>query len=80
MAERPLPSYDGDEPYVFVSYSHEDTGLVYPQVRWLQDYNDRTPDIHPGMGIQFLDIPEEVSTRLQTFVEQRDPLFYDQDE
>ena len=37
MAERPLPAYDGDEPYVFVSYSHEDDDLVYPEIRWLQD-------------------------------------------
>ena len=37
MADRPLPAYDGDEPYVFVSYSHEDDALVYPEIRWLQD-------------------------------------------
>ena len=37
MADRPLPAYDGDEPYIFVTYSHEDTDLVYPQIRWLQD-------------------------------------------
>jgi hypothetical protein len=37
MAERPLPAYDGDEAYVFVTYAHEDADLVYPQIRWLQD-------------------------------------------
>jgi len=37
MADSPLPAYDGDEPYVFVSYSHEDEELVYPEIRWLQD-------------------------------------------
>ena len=37
MAERPLPAFDGDEPYVFVSYSHEDDELVHPQIRWLQE-------------------------------------------
>lgn len=37
MADRPLPAYDGDEPYVFVSYSHEDADQVYPAIRWLQD-------------------------------------------
>lgn len=37
MAERPLSAYEGDEPYVFVAYSHEDSELVYPQIRWLQD-------------------------------------------
>ncbi len=38
MADRPLPAYDGEEPYVFVSYSHEDDDLVYPEIRWLQDH------------------------------------------
>lgn len=37
MADRPLSSYEGEEPYVFVAYSHEDSDLVYPQIRWLQD-------------------------------------------
>ena len=37
MAVGPLPAYEGDEPYIFVTYSHEDTDLVYPQIRWLQD-------------------------------------------
>ena len=33
MAKRPLPAYNGDEPYIFVTYSHEDSDLVYPQIR-----------------------------------------------
>ena len=37
MATRPLPAYEGDDPYVFITYAHEDADLVYPQVRWLQD-------------------------------------------
>jgi len=37
MSDKPLPAYDGDEPYIFVTYSHADTDLVYPQIRWLQD-------------------------------------------
>ncbi len=35
--KRPLPSYSGDEPYVFVSYSHADLDIVYPEICWLQD-------------------------------------------
>jgi len=37
MAHRPLPAYVGDEPYIFVTYSREDSDLAYPQIRWLQD-------------------------------------------
>ena len=33
----PLPAYEGTEPYVFVSYSHEDRDEVFGEIRWLQD-------------------------------------------
>ncbi|MEJ2130524.1 MAG: TIR domain-containing protein, partial [Gammaproteobacteria bacterium] len=36
MAERPFPAYRGDEPYVFVSYSHDDAHVVYPELLWLK--------------------------------------------
>lgn len=37
MAERPFPAYKGDQPYVFVSYAHEDAEAVYPEIQWLND-------------------------------------------
>ena len=37
MADRPLASYSGEEPFVFVSYGHDDAELVYPEMRWLQE-------------------------------------------
>jgi Tol biopolymer transport system component len=37
MTEQPLPAYDGVEPYIFVTYAHEDVELVYPHIRWLQE-------------------------------------------
>lgn len=33
----PFPAYRGGEPYVFVCYSHEDSGLVYPDLVALRD-------------------------------------------
>ena len=33
---RPFPAYKGDEPYVFVSYAHEDASLVYKELEWLK--------------------------------------------
>jgi TolB-like protein len=30
--DRPFPAYTGDEPYVFVSYSHDDAQAVYPEL------------------------------------------------
>ena len=35
--EKPFPAYQGDEPYVFVCYAHEDATLVYPEISWLRD-------------------------------------------
>jgi TolB-like protein/tetratricopeptide (TPR) repeat protein len=35
--EKPFPAYSGDEPYIFVCYSHDDIGVVYPEIGWLQE-------------------------------------------
>jgi len=35
--ERPFQAYKGDEPYVFVSYSHKDSPTVYPELTWLRE-------------------------------------------
>ncbi len=33
----PLPAYQGDQPYSFVCYAHEDSAVVFEEIRWLQD-------------------------------------------
>lgn len=35
--DRPFTAYEGDEPYVFVCYAHDDAKIVYPELRWLRD-------------------------------------------
>ena len=35
MAMRPS-AYKGDEPYVFISYAHDDSNLIYPIIGELQ--------------------------------------------
>jgi TolB-like protein len=35
--ERPFTAYSGEDPYIFVSYSHADAALVYPELKWLHD-------------------------------------------
>ena len=37
MGEKPFPSYEGDESYFFVSYSHEEADLVYPEMAWIRE-------------------------------------------
>ena len=35
--DKPLPTYKGDDSYVFVCYAHADQGVVKAEIRWLQD-------------------------------------------
>ncbi len=37
MAKESITAYQGDEPYIFVSYAHADDSLVYPEIQWLQN-------------------------------------------
>lgn len=48
---RPFPAYSGKDPYIFVSYAHADTDIVYPVLIWMKDqgYNVWYDEgIHPG--------------------------------
>jgi uncharacterized protein (TIGR02266 family) len=46
------------------------------QVRWTREWNDNTPEVYPGMGIQFLHVEEDGTESIRRFVEVRDPMFY----
>lgn len=49
--EAPPPAYDEWEPYSFVTYSHFDAALVYPEIRWLQSHGHQIyydEGIRPG--------------------------------
>ncbi|HLL55877.1 MAG TPA: TIGR02266 family protein, partial [Myxococcaceae bacterium] len=45
-------------------------------VRWTREVNDRTPDIFPGVGVQFTDLPTEAAAAIRSFVSEREPLFF----
>lgn len=45
-------------------------------VRWLREPNDHTPDLMPGMGVQFQDLQPEVASLISDFVRKREPLFF----
>ncbi|SEU21447.1 TIGR02266 family protein [Stigmatella erecta] len=51
---------------------HKVSGVV----RWLREPNDHMPDLMPGMGVQFQDVPPEVASAISSFMAQREPLFY----
>jgi uncharacterized protein (TIGR02266 family) len=50
---------------------------VEGEIRWVREYNDMTPDIIPGMGIQFVDLEESDRMDIEAFVSVKEPLFYD---
>jgi ABC-type amino acid transport substrate-binding protein len=35
--DRPFKAYKGDDPFIFVSYAHEDAEHVFPELQWLRD-------------------------------------------
>ncbi len=37
QVEKPFAAYSGDAPYIFVSYSHKDSSIVYKELIWLHD-------------------------------------------
>ncbi len=37
MTSIPLSAYEGNEPYIFISYSHDDSDTVFPIIRDLQE-------------------------------------------
>jgi uncharacterized protein (TIGR02266 family) len=45
-------------------------------VRWLREPNNRTPDLMPGVGVQFEELQPEVASLISDFVRRREPLFY----
>jgi pimeloyl-ACP methyl ester carboxylesterase len=36
--DKPFPAYQGDNPYVFVCYAHNDEDVVYPEIAWLREH------------------------------------------
>ena len=43
--DKPFPAYQGDEPYVFVCYAHDDEDMVYPEIGWLHEQGIRRRDL-----------------------------------
>ena len=34
--DKPQPAYQGDDPYIFISYSHDDA-IAFDEINWLQN-------------------------------------------
>lgn len=45
-------------------------------VRWVRESNPRTPELMPGVGVQFTGLAPEVAHAITSFVTTRDPMFF----
>jgi uncharacterized protein (TIGR02266 family) len=45
-------------------------------VRWLREPNNSTPDLMPGVGVQFQELQPEVASLITDFARKREPLFF----
>ena len=46
-------------------------------VRWVREYNETTPDVEPGMGVQFEGLNADDQGAINKFMEQNPPIFFD---
>jgi len=46
-------------------------------VRWLREFNPMTPDILPGMGIQFDELNPDDKTQIDAYIQSNAPMFYE---
>lgn len=47
------------------------------EVKWTRDWNEMTPDVAPGFGVSFKSLRDDTRQAIQSFVSQREPIFYD---
>jgi uncharacterized protein (TIGR02266 family) len=46
------------------------------EVRWLRDYSEHS-NVPPGLGVRFVELPEDDAKIIDDFLKDREPLFYD---
>ena len=60
--------------------NHPEAMEAEGMVRWIRDFNPLHPDIHPGMGLQFVDLSPDVQRETERFLDEREPLFHPEDD
>jgi uncharacterized protein (TIGR02266 family) len=51
---------------------------VQGEVRWAAEYNPSS-DCSPGLGLRFVDLPEENRARIENWITHRETLFFDEE-
>ncbi len=62
-----------------LSFTLPDGYLVTAEgrVRWTREYNDMTPDMHPGMGLQFMSLSKNDKAAIDRYLAERPAMFYE---
>jgi uncharacterized protein (TIGR02266 family) len=62
-----------------VNFTLPDGHLVSAEgiVRWTREYNGATPNVLPGMGVQFTALEKSDQAKINRFLTQREPMFYE---
>jgi uncharacterized protein (TIGR02266 family) len=67
----------GERVKVLLTFPGNETPLeLEAEVRWHRAY-DPASDTAPGWGLRFVDLSDDARTRIEAFVKQRDPIFYE---
>jgi uncharacterized protein (TIGR02266 family) len=56
----------------------DDPITMMTEVRWVRLLNEDS-DQGPGLGLKFVDLPDDVHAKITRFVKSRDPLYFEDD-
>jgi uncharacterized protein (TIGR02266 family) len=45
-------------------------------VRWSREFNDATPEVFPGLGVELMEMSPQSRHAIHAFTSQREPLFW----
>jgi hypothetical protein len=51
---------------------------VQAEVRWKRDFVPEQPDVMPGLGLRFIDLPPEMEERINAYIAQEGALFFEE--
>ena len=63
---------------VTINFTLPDGHLVVAKgkVTWVREHNEATPDVAPGIGVQFETLTETDMKSIHSFLRKRAPMFY----
>lgn len=50
--------------------------VAHGVVRWTREVNDKTPDVMPGLGVQFTKLDAHAQQAIHAFIREREPMFF----